>query len=247
MKNKPKPEHKLRINKYLSLCGVASRRKSDLIVEQGRVSVNGKIINEPGILIEPIKDVVMVDGELVELEDKVYYKLYKPPGYISTVKDDKNRKTVMEFFNDIPYSVFPVGRLDMESEGLLIFTNDGDLANRLTHPKYKIEKIYETGINKQLDKSALEKIKNGIKLDEGVTSKCQVEVLYSGKNGMELLIILKQGWKRQIRRMVEHVGAKVTYLKRTFVGPIGLHGLNPGNKRKLNAKELKALKKSLGL
>ncbi len=245
--NNQKHSKLMRINKYLSLCGVASRRKSDTLIKLGKVSINGELITKPGFIINPDSDTVLVDGKKAVAEDHAYFKFYKPEGYITTVNDDRKRQTVMDFFNDVPYSVFPVGRLDKHSQGLLIVTNDGDLANRLTHPSYKIEKVYEAGINTVLADNDLNLLRNGIKLDEGITAKCNIEVTHWGKNSMELLIVLKQGWNRQIRRMIESVGAKVTYLKRTFVGEIGLRGLKPGEKKKLTDKELKTLKQSVGL
>lgn len=206
--------------------------------------VNREIITEPGYIVDPSKDEVRVDGEIVKPKSQAYYKFYKPYGYITTVQDDKGRKTVMDFFTDLNIGLFPVGRLDRDSEGLLIFTNDGKLAHRLAHPKHKVEKIYEVVVNKKLNSEDIRKLENGVRLEEGYTAKCKVEITSATKKSTELLIILRQGWYRQIRRMLETVGAEVKTLKRTFFGPIGLGNLMPGEKRKLTNKELNELKKN---
>ena len=235
----------MRINRFLASCGVASRRKSDILVLEGRVMVNREIITEPGYIVDPLKDEVRVDGEIVKQKAKAYYKFYKPYGYITTLQDDKGRDTVMDFFTDLNIGLFPVGRLDKDSEGLLIFTNDGKLSHRLAHPKHKVEKFYEVVVNKRLRAEDVRKLENGVRLEEGITAKCKVEITGATKKSTELLIVLKQGWYRQIRRMLATVGAEVKSLKRTFFGPIGLGNLMPGEKRKLTNSELRELKKNL--
>jgi len=237
----------MRINKFLSSCGIASRRKSDVLLLEGRVMVNGIIIDELGYQVNPDVDEVRVDGQIIKQNKPVYYKLYKPEGFISTVKDDKNRQTVMDFFPDLNLGLFPVGRLDRDSEGLIIVTNDGDLAHRLMHPRYNVQKVYEVIIDKKLSDKEVSMLANGIRLDEGITSKCHVEITNEGKNFCELLFIIHQGWYRQIRRMVEKIGANVTFLRRTFIDSISLAEMKIGERKKLTNEEVKALKKCVNL
>jgi 23S rRNA pseudouridine2605 synthase len=247
MENKNYNTNEIRLNKFLSVCGVASRRKADEMIENKQVKVNGIIVSTTGVRINPKKDIVIVDGIEIKQPNLLYYKFNKPTGVVTTASDEKERTTVMDFFADINAGLFPVGRLDKNSEGLIIVTNDGNLANRLTHPKYKVEKVYFVTVNKKLTKLEINKLENGVELAEGVTEKCKIEIITNEKISSEFKIILKQGWNRQIRRMVETIGAKVIRLERIQIGNIIVQGIKPGKKIKLSDKELKSLKQLLKL
>lgn len=242
-----KSTNEMRLNKYLSFCGVCSRRKADEMIENKKVTINGSIVINPGVKVSPKKDIIIVDGIEIKPPNLLYYKFYKPQGVVSTASDEKGRSTVMDFFKDIDAGLFPVGRLDKDSEGLIIVTNDGDLSNRLTHPRYKVEKVYFVTINKKLTKGDINKLENGIKLAEGITEKCKINIVTNEKISSEFLITLKQGWNRQIRRMVETIDAKVVKLKRIKIGNITIDGVKQGKKIKLTNKELNSLKELLKL
>ncbi len=242
MSEKINQNETMRINRYLSLCGIASRRKADELIQQKRISVNGIIIDKPGYIVNMEKDKILFDGKIIKHKLPVHYKFYKPVGIITTAKDERNRNTVMDFFSDDVPGLFPVGRLDKESEGLIIVTNDGELANRLTHPSFGVEKIYEVIIDRVLTSEEIARLEKGVRLEEGVTARCKIEITGKTKNGMELLFIIHQGWNRQIRRMLQTTGTNVKALRRIFIGPISVQGLKPGEKKKLSSGELNTLK-----
>ena len=232
----------MRINKYLAECGVASRRSSDEIIAEGRVKVNGKIVKQ-GTEINEYADSITVDGKKVSLAKKYeYYVMNKPKGYVCTVKDDKGRKTVMDLMPKNTARLFPVGRLDYDSEGMLIFTNDGDLANRLTHPSNEIPKTYLVKTEGETPDKAVEKIRNGVMVDGKMTKKCSVKVIETCKNYTKLHVTITEGRNREIRKMFESVGKNVDFLKRIKIGDLPLRGLNRGEVRKLTAEEVEYLK-----
>lgn len=232
----------MRINKYLAECGVASRRSSDEIIAEGRVKVNGKIVKQ-GTEINEYADSVTVDGKKVSLAKKYeYYVMNKPKGYVCTVKDDKGRKTVMDYLPKNTARIFPVGRLDYDSEGLLLFTNDGDFANRLTHPSSEVPKTYLVKTEGEVGEGALAKLRAGVEIDGKITNKCKIRVIESCKDYTKMHVTITEGRNREIRKMFETVGKNVDFLKRIKIGDLALHGLDRGEVRKLTPEEVEYLK-----
>jgi 23S rRNA pseudouridine2605 synthase len=235
LKNKMK-----RLNKYLADCGVASRRKSDELIIQKRVAVNGEIVQSLGFKVDETEADVTVDGHKVSLVNKfVYILLNKPRGYVTTASDEQGRKTVLDLIPD-KTRVFPVGRLDMESTGVLLLTNDGDLAYKLTHPKYDVEKIYQVLLNHPITENHIKKLKTGIMLEDGVTRPCRVKVVSHDKRRVELTLM--EGRNREIRRMLQALDYKVSKLKRVQFATLTLTKLAPGKWRTLTKLEIKNLR-----
>ena len=228
----------MRINKFLAEQGVASRRGADELITAGRVTVNGKPA-KAGDDVSP-SDVVALDGNILSHKVKFeYYILNKPKGYVCTVKDDKGRKTVLDLLPAGAGRVFPVGRLDYASEGLLILTNDGDLAYRLTAPQSEIPKTYLVRVEGTVSQNALNRLRTGVELEKGVvTGKCKVTVVETDKTFTKLRVTLTEGKNREIRRMFEAVGSHVDFLKRVKVGELTLTGLDRGACRKLTPEEV---------
>lgn len=228
----------MRINKFLATCGVASRRACDQIILEGRVKINGRIC-DIGADVNEIIDNVTVDGKKVNLAKKFeYYIMNKPKGYITSVKDDKDRKTVMDLLPKNIGRVFPVGRLDYDTEGLLILTSDGELANRLTHPRNEVPKTYLVKTEGPISDEAIVKLRNGVYIDGIKTKKCNVKVIESNKDYTKLHVSITEGRNRQIRKMFESVGKNIDFLKRIKIGELTLRGLNRGEVRKLSAQEI---------
>lgn len=237
----------MRINKFLSFCGVSSRRAADRLIEEGRVKINGKVIRKKGFIIDPETDMVQVDNEGLEVEQKVYIIINKPKGIITAASDPENRKTVIDLLKDVPVRVFPVGRLDYNSQGLLLLTNDGELSYRLLHPSYKVYKTYRVKLYGGFSNVKLNKLRYGVELSDGITSPCEVKLLKAKGKETNIEIRIHEGRKRQIRRMCKEVGYKVTELIRVRMGSIKLGSLRPGCYRELGPNELKKLKKIVGL
>lgn len=232
----------MRINKFLAQAGIASRRKAEELILSGKVKVNGKVNT---LLFTDIKDtdVVMCENKLVKLNTNYeYYKLHKPKGYVTTAEDDKQRKTVMDLMRGVHTRVFPVGRLDYDTEGLLLMTNDGDLANILTRPSSNVEKTYMVHIEGTITNDEIKKLSKGVVIDGYQTKPCSVVVTDEDERGMRLKITITEGKNRQIRKMLEQVGKNVIFLKRVQIGEIQLGGLSRGEYKPLNAKEIKYLK-----
>lgn len=228
----------MRINKFLAECGIASRRGCDQIIKEKRVKVNGKVC-DLGTEVDEHNDSVSVDGKKVARARKFeYYIMNKPKGCVCTVKDDKGRKTVMDYLPKNTARIFPVGRLDYDSEGLLIFTNDGDLANRLAHPSSEIPKTYLVKIEGKIDEKTLNEIRNGVVIDGKKTNKCVAKVVEDGKDYAKLHVTITEGRNREIRKMFEVVGKNVCFLKRIKIGDLRLSGLNRGETRKLTPEEV---------
>lgn len=241
-----KSEELIRLNKYLAMCGVASRRKADELIQQGRVTVNGEVITQLGVKINPLKDKVAVDGKPIKPEEKlIYIVLNKPKDCITSVRDEKGRRTVLDLVK-VKQRIFPVGRLDRNTTGVLLLTNDGELAYRLTHPKYKIEKAYKVEIDKPIKPEDIEKLKRGIMLDGRKTEACEIYIL-PNSDRKELGITIHEGRYRQVRRMFERLGYKVRKLHRVSFGGITVSGMKRGEWRYLTEKEIKKLKKLVGL
>lgn len=232
----------MRINKFLAEQGVASRRGSDEIIAAGRVTINGK----PAKAGDEIsaEDAVMLDGKLLSHKVKYeYFLLNKPKGYLCTVSDDKGRKTVMDLLPSGAGRVFPVGRLDYDTEGMLLLTNDGDLAYRLTAPQSEIPKTYLVRVEGSVSDAQLNRLRAGVEIERGViTKKCRVIVTETNKKYTKLRVVLTEGKNREIRKMFEAVGKTVVFLKRLKIGELTLTGLDRGSVRKLTQEEVFYLK-----
>ncbi len=228
----------MRINKFLALSGVASRRASDEMIKDGLVKINGKICS-PGDEVDIGSDTVLVNGKIINTVKKFdYYIMNKPKGYVCTVKDDKGRKTVMDLLPPNIKRLFPVGRLDYDTEGLLILTNDGDLTFKLTHPKNEVPKTYLVRTEKPVNDEALAKLRSGVYIDGVKTKKCNVRLLETSKTGSKLHITISEGRNRQIRKMFEAVNNSVDFLKRVKIGDLTLSGLDRGEVRQLSPREV---------
>lgn len=228
----------MRINKYLAGCGVAGRRACDGIIAEGRVKINGKVC-KLGDEVNENSDVVTVDGERVCLKvNHQYYLMNKPKGCVCTVSDDKGRKTVMDFLPEGVGRIYPVGRLDYDTEGMLILTDDGDLAYRLTHPKNEIPKTYLVRIEGTVSEPELNKLRAGVELDGRMTNKSTVRIIETDKKYTKMHVTITEGRNRQVRRMFESIGKNVDFLKRVKIGDMGLGSLERGKIRKLTAEEI---------
>ena len=231
----------MRINKYLAESGVASRRASDTLIEEKRVLINGKTATL-GSEVED-GDTVTVDGSIVRPVKKYsYYMLNKPKGYVTTVKDDKGRKTVMDLLPKKGDRLYPVGRLDYDTEGLLIITNDGELAQRLTHPVNEVPKTYVAKIEGVLTENMLARLRGGVEVDGVRTKKSAVRIVDETKTETKVSVTITEGRNRQIRKMFEAVGKEVIFLKRVKIGDLALRGLNRGEYRPLTKEEIYYLK-----
>lgn len=233
----------MRLNKYIAQAGLASRRKADEMIAAGKVKINGTVFRELGYdVVEG--DVVEVAGRKIEPEKKkVYFMLNKPRGYITTMQDEKDRPTVMELVADVNYRIFPVGRLDGDTSGLLLLTNDGDLACRLTHPRHEVWKTYHARIQGGLPQERILRLCRGVDIGGFVTSPAKVRVLKQTEHSSIVEIKIREGKNRQIRKMFEAVGNKVIELERVAMGELYLGHLMEGHYRKLSQKEIDYLKR----
>jgi 23S rRNA pseudouridine2605 synthase len=233
----------MRLNRYIAQAGIASRRKADELVFAGRVSVNGTVAESPGIDVAD-GDTVSVDGRDIEQRGRlVYIALNKPKGYITTTNDDMNRPTVMDLVTDIEERIYPVGRLDAETTGLLIMTNDGDLAYALTHPKTETVKAYRARVAGVMSKERLARLRRGVDIGGYVTAPAEAELIRQGKSAALVEIRIHEGKNRQVRKMFAAVGNKVMDLERTAVGEVRLGNLKEGHYRKLTRREMEELGK----
>jgi len=230
-----------RLQKVMAHAGIASRRKSEEIIAAGRVKVNGEIVTEMGTKVNPQKDTIEVDGKIISKEKKVYYKLYKPTGYVTTVDDPQGRDTVLDLVDDTKQRIYPVGRLDMDSSGLLILTNDGDLTYKITHPSHELDKEYEVVVNGRLDSNNLNNFRQGIKLKEGKTSPARIYKINEDRKNTTYKVIIHEGMNRQVRRMFEVLGFNVVSLKRVRIGNITLGSLRPAEYKQISNENLKDL------
>ncbi|MBP3324454.1 MAG: rRNA pseudouridine synthase [Clostridia bacterium] len=232
-----------RLQKMMADCGVASRRKAEEMITDGRVKVNGKIA-AIGDKVDPEKDVVIVDGERLRAvkSKKSYIMLHKPRGFITTMSDEKDRKCVADLISDLETRLFPIGRLDKDSEGLLLLTNDGAFANMISHPSGHVSKVYRVTVKPAVTEDILTSFAVGITVDGEFLSCSSVKVLTQEKGRVVLEIVLNEGKNRQIRRMCEYFGLEVARLKRISVGGVKLGMLQPGQYRDLTAEEVKRLK-----
>lgn len=237
-------DDKRRIAKVLAARGVASRREAERMVEEGRVSVNGDRVTHPGHPVDARTDKIRVDNRLVPPDaKKVYYLLYKPKGFITGRDDPEGRHSVMELVPDIGERVEPVGRLDINTEGALLLTNDGDLANKLTHPSTGVPKRYLAKVWKQPSERTMERLQAGVRLDDGMTSPCKARVMKSTETGNTWLeITVTEGRNRLIRRMMAEIGHPVSKLRRESFATISLRGLERGHYRALTGEEVQRLR-----
>ncbi len=234
----------VRLQKFMADCGVASRRKSEEIIEAGKVKVNGHVAHI-GDKVNPKKDLVTVRGKRINSVSRNYYiMLHKPRGYVTTVSDELGRKTVMDLVSDIKARIYPVGRLDKDSEGLLLLTNDGAFANALSHPGHNFAKVYRVTVRPEINDEILFNLRNGIEIDGRKTAPCDVNVITEEPGRVVLEFILREGRNRQIRKMCEAVNLQVARLKRISVGSLKLGMLPQGKWRELTDNEVKKLLRS---
>ena len=238
----------LRLQKYLAEAGIASRRASEELITAGRVQVNG-VTATLGMSVDPDTDIVLYDGKPVRQEEElITLMLNKPKGVVSTSDDPQGRKTVQEYVKDIPARLYNVGRLDINSEGLLLMTNDGEIAHRMTHPKFSVAKTYYAVCDGKLQPSEIASLVNGVTLDDGMTAPARVtHVRPTNAGDTSFLITIHEGKNRQIRRMLEAIGHRTLRLKRERFGPLSLGELKPGETRRLTPDEIRSLRHALGL
>ena len=230
----------MRLNKYIATCGICSRRSAENYITCGKVKVNGKVVTNLSTKVDELNDKVEVLGKNISIEKKkVYIRLNKPKGFVTTNKEQFNRKCTLDLIKE-PQRVFPIGRLDMYTEGLLLFTNDGDFANKITHPKNKIEKVYVVKVYKNITKDMIYKLENGLDIGGYITKEAKVNLLKE----REFEITISEGKNRQVRKMCEAVGLKVLELKRIKLGNIKLGDLQIGKYRFLTKNEIESIKKA---
>ncbi len=238
---------KIRIQKVLADAGVCSRRKAEELIARGKVKVNGHPA-EIGMKIDPRADLITVMGERVYLPKKKstrYIMMNKPRGYVTTVSDDQNRRCVMDLLEDVEERVYPVGRLDRNSEGLLLFTNDGDFANDMMHPSRHVTKTYRVTVRPDVTDEQTVRLSEGVEIDGRKTAPTVVRVLTKEPGRVVMEIVIHEGRNRQVRKMCEAVGLEVARLKRTSIGPLRLGMLKPGAYRDLTSEELKAVRNAV--
>jgi len=227
----------IRLQKLLSQSGIASRRQAERLITQGKVKVNGQTVKELGVKVDLERDKVEFEGKPVATQKKDYLALNKPPGYLCTTDDQFNRPKVIDLIKDKTLKLYPVGRLDFDTEGLLILTNDGEFAYRLIHPSHQVPKVYFVELNRRLSSEDKHRLEKGVKLEEGKTQPAKILNL----NGNKIRMTIFEGKKRQIKRMLALFGYKVIKLKRTAIGPLKLGNLNQGRIRRLKSSEIKAI------
>jgi pseudouridine synthase len=236
----------MRLQKFFSQAGLLSRRAAEDAIQAGRVQLNGRVVTTMGLQIDPTRDEVRLDGNLVTAAQTLHYLLfYKPKHCVTTLRDPQGRKTVLDCLPPLPVRVFPVGRLDYDAEGALILTNDGRLAHRLQHPRFGVPKVYEVKVKGHPTTETLQHLASGVQLAEGVTAPTEVTELRSLPGAVWLKIVLHQGWNRQLKRMGEAVGHPVLKIKRIAYGPLSLGRMKPGDWRPLTTLERCALEQHI--
>lgn len=234
---------KIRLQKFLALAGVASRRKSEELILDGKIKVNKQVVTTLGTKVNPNYDIIEYNNKkIIHKEEKVYYMLHKPIGYITSVKDEKNRKTVIDLLKTVPERIYPVGRLDYDTSGLLILTNDGELTYKITHPKYEIAKIYKAKVSGTPTPNELEQFQNGLMIEGRKTAKAKIHILKTKANSSIVSITITEGRNRQVRKMCEAIGHPVINLKRVAIGQLHIGNLSVGQYRPLTMQEVKYLK-----
>lgn len=229
----------IRLQKFMASAGVASRRASEKLIEEGRVAVNGLVTTQLGTTIDPTTDEITVDGKIIKAATEyVYILLNKPPGYVTTAKDQFGRPTVLDLLKEVSERVYPIGRLDYQTSGLLILTNDGDLTLKLTHPRHEIFKTYVATVEGYVSENALNALTTGVKLEDFTTSPARVSLIKGTEKESIVRISIREGKYRQVRRMCEAVGHPVKELQRIEIGNINLSGLREGSYRRLTQEEI---------
>jgi len=233
----------VRLQKFIADCGITSRRKAEHLITQGRVTINGEVVMELGTKVDPNNDVVMVDGHLADLNavEPIYLMLHKPRGFVTTLNDPEGRETVMDLVKDVSERIYPVGRLDYLSEGLLLMTNDGEVANMIMHPKYNVQKVYEVKVFGSVTETILNKLRAGAYLEEGFVKPTSVRVIKQLPTKTWLEFRLNEGRNREIRRLCEAVGLTVDKLKRLAVGNLTIEGVAPGKYRLMSRNQMLSL------
>lgn len=232
----------MRLQKYLALCGVASRRNAEKLIMDGHVTVNGIVVTAMGVQVDESVDEVCVDGLHVFPEYEKHYIAYnKPIGEITTVSDPEGRATVMDKFRDYPVRLFPVGRLDYDSEGILLLSNDGEMMNRVLHPSFEIKKAYLVKISNQVSDNEIVRLRKGVIVDGRMTSPAEVRLIRKETFSTDLLITIHEGRNRQVRKMIDAIGHQVVHLKRVQFGPVLLGDLPTGRWRNLTDEEIRKL------
>lgn len=233
----------MRLNKYIAACGVASRRGADQLIADGKITVNGNTILSMGQDVDTEKDVVCLDGTpLCISEQLMYIMLNKPAGVLSSCTDNRGRTTVIDLLTGVKERVFPVGRLDYDTEGLLLLTNDGDFAYQCTHPKYEVTKKYYAIVKGKLNDNVIATLEGNVKIDGGATSGAKIDILKKSSKRTELYITIHEGKNRHIKKLFQLVGCRVSYLKRVAIGDLQLNNLESGKWRKLTKNDIKLLK-----
>lgn len=234
-----------RLQKVLAHAGVASRRESEEWIKKGRVKVNGQVVTALGVKVDPSRDKIEVDGKIIHSERKRTFLFYKPMRVITSMHDPQGRKVVADFFREIPERVYPVGRLDYDTEGLLIVTNDGELAQKLVHPRYEVDKVYLATVKGKTSTHALKKLSDGVMLDDGLTAPAKVKLLETNEKKSKVQLVIHEGRNRQVRRMFHAVGHPVIHLIRIQLASFTLEGLKPGQFRECTQEEIIRLKRKL--
>ncbi|MCM3003963.1 pseudouridine synthase [Priestia koreensis] len=232
-----------RLQKAIAHAGVASRRKAEEMIKEGKVTVNGEVVKELGVKVGS-QDKVEVNGIPLQREAPVYFLLYKPRGVISSAEDDKGRTTVVDYFENVQERIYPVGRLDYDTSGLLLLTNDGEFANVLTHPKYEVDKVYIAKVKGIPTRQQIKQLERGVMLEDGKTAPAKAKLVSLDKKKQTAIVelIIHEGRNRQVRRMLDSIGHPVLKLRRERYGFLTLHGLNAGESRELTAHEVKQLR-----
>lgn len=248
-KSKPNPKGE-RLQVVLARLGVASRRGVVTLIEAGRVTVNGEVVREKGHRVHADADKITVDGQTMAVESRREYRYFilnKPRGVMTTLQDPHAERTVADFFKDIPARLFPVGRLDRDTTGLLLLTNDGELAFRLTHPKFGVNKKYRAVVKGFLTAEKVRSLEAGVDLEEGRTAPCRIEIAEATPRESHVFVVLHEGKKRQIRRIFDSIGHRVVELERLSFGPLSLGRMRYGERRELTSSEVKQLEIAAGL
>ena len=237
-----------RLQKFLASAGVASRRRAESLILEGRVQVNAAVVRQLGTKVDPSRDLVTVDGRLVSAADaRAYYLLYKPPGCVTTASDPEGRPTALDYLRGVRERVFPVGRLDWDAEGAVLFTNDGELANRLAHPRYGHRRVYLVKVKGDPDVAALRRMAEGVRLEDGPAKALEVAVHERAEKNVWIRVAVGEGRYHLVKRLCEAVGLQVQRLFRPEFGGVTVEGLRPGTFRPLAAAEVRAMKQSVGL